>query len=424
MSAADEVKQTEEFEETEELTDAPGHDEDQDEKQDEETQEGEIDKQNRDPSQDDDLDSTTTSGKRGATASEDGMKTQHPAKKVETMPSSLTLEQQLLEADAARAVLMQKLAQNGQPQKQQSQSLQTGIAQNLSLQQKQGEAGDEDDLFNLAGNATHLVKVNSNQPAQAVPVRAVHCKDYDLYINKKMLLLIQEVCEVRNVDTASYAVKRKNAAEKDTVLDIRAMDETAPVNVHLWRIKATEFNTQWNQVKNRPGSKFLEIQRFSARSTKESHLTQWMEVDTIDDGKMKGTEIRVFVDNSAKMRLLLPTPPLVIQDFQSLSNQQAVCRVSLVGIVCEVGEVNPTASGDVKAAFEVRDEQGLQASGWALGASATIIKKFQQVQVAFFNMALRRSLKTGKMELWAFNDSYVIPLRRAEVLPDKTAEVF
>ena len=83
MSAEDEeVMRTEEFEETDEPNEATGHDEAQDEKQDEETQEGEIDKRNQELPQDDDLDSATTSGRREATASEGGMKTQHPAEKV------------------------------------------------------------------------------------------------------------------------------------------------------------------------------------------------------------------------------------------------------------------------------------------------------------------------------------------------------
>jgi len=353
-------------------------------------------------------------------------------------------------ADSVRAQLLQRLIQrqrlqatsllSSETQNQQWQSQQTGTTAHLLLQQQskqvtrafaqqaktqklKDQPHHEEDLFDLAISSSQSFDVNANEPSEVVSVRTVHARQKGMHLNEKLVLLIQKVCEPREMEISTYNVKRKNAAEKVALQDIRAIDETAPVNVHLWRHKAAEFKNQWSQVMHRPGSKFVEIHRFSTRTTKETHLTQWLEVDTIDDGKMKGTVLRVFVDASVRLRLLTPAPPLAMQEFQSLFEQEAPCRVSLVGVLCNVGEMIPTSLGDVKAAFDVRDAQGRQVSGYALGGFAAFIQKLQQVEVAFFNMAARRSLKNGKTKLWAFHDSYVLPLRRVAVLPEKNEEI-
>ena len=113
-----------------------------------------------------------------------------------------------------------------------------------------------------------------------------------------------------------------------------------------------------------------------------------------------------------------PIPPHVVSSFNvGFKSLSAPFRMSLMGTVQDVEEVEPTNTGDVRRRFKLSDGSGKWVYIYAHGAHADneAIENFRKV-VLYFTSA-RGTLGSVEPGLWLFKDAFIASLEKQVVAP-------
>jgi hypothetical protein len=113
-----------------------------------------------------------------------------------------------------------------------------------------------------------------------------------------------------------------------------------------------------------------------------------------------------------------PQPPLALTSYTlSFKDVQAPFRATIVGIIHDLEDAEPTQSGELRRNFKLADEHGMWMHCVAHGrhAESESLENMRRI-VAYFCTA-RPAVKESPQTLWLFKDAFIVPLDRRIVSP-------
>ena len=112
-----------------------------------------------------------------------------------------------------------------------------------------------------------------------------------------------------------------------------------------------------------------------------------------------------------------PLPPLVINSYSAVLKNVQKFRVTIVGTIHDLGEVEPSGSGQLKRQFKLADKQGMWIHCVAHGkhAESEHLKDMHRI-LAYFGTG-RPPLGENPRMVWFFKDSFIVPLNSDNAVP-------
>jgi len=250
-----------------------------------------------------------------------------------------------------------------------------------------------------------------------------------------------------NAATRTVTVGKQNASPKkrgrepvkDTkVIDVHLVDPTGPVFVSLWSDMATTFENLLAEFlrKHPPSSKLrpivvLENVRAVTMVANEWNgtiVTPMKHLQTVRAvGGFAPSELS-FAEKSTSpfMRpapFQKPPPSVMLSRFSSLEQTPAPFRVSVRGVVVDVGKVEITGQGNPKKSFKLVDEGGSWLSCIVFGDEAQKSVIDECTEVLLFFASGRGAKSSSEGALFVFQNSCVMAFGKVKERPALRGQV-
>ncbi len=223
---------------------------------------------------------------------------------------------------------------------------------------------------------------------------------------------------------ASSPRKRGVEPVKETrVVDVHLVDPTGPVCVSLWGDLATTLEDIMAEFvrKHPPPSKQRPIVVLENVRAMKEVATQWngtivtpvKYLQTVRAGNGVAASLLSFAETStspfmAPAPFQIPPPSVVLSRFSILQQTETPFRVSVRGVVFDVGALESSRQGSPKKSFKLVDEVGSWVSCVAIGEEATksAIAECEEVLLFFATGRGRNSSSEGA--LFVFSNGCVM----------------